>query len=213
MTATKTASKSPIQRKLDYLTALVDHESTSAIEKAAAERARARLVKALQDAGPKVASSYQWEPRWAGEKYVRGEFKPTTEIAALIRAEIKVARALGKHKPQPGEVSVPDPIADAPVQIKIGVRVPHYGSIIVTVKNIPTEWGYGEYGVDIYDRPCTAPSPALCKLGEALKSLANQWNYDNSDSSSDYFDTNYYLSVNDETGHGIDFIPARYRYQ
>lgn len=214
MTATTTA-KSSTQRKLAHLTALIDHPGTPEVEVKAAGAMRAKLVKALQAAGEEAARSYTWEPRWAGAKYNRDEWLSTVEIAALIRAELKIARALAKYKAQPGEVAIPDPVADviaaAPAQIRFGVRVPHYGSISVKVKNIPAGWGYGMYGEDyMTGEPCEAPSPALYKLGAALKTLASQWNYDNSDSMTDHFDTRYYLNVTDEGGLGIEHMPYRY---
>jgi len=38
------------------------------------------------------------------------------------------------------------------------------------------------------------------QFGKMLRTLCNQWNYDKSDSSTDYFDTNYYLQVSSPTG-------------
>ena len=212
-TAVKTPSPSLIARKISAVTALIDRASTPQ-EKAAAEgrrdKLRETLAAALATAQP---AGYSWEPRWSGSKYVRGESLSTVQIAALIRAEIKVARALGKVKAKPGEVALPDPVADAPAQIKIGVRVPHYGSIDVTVKNIPRDWGYDPQGAqDIYRNPCEGPTRALYELGEALCDLAGAWNYDNSDAMTDHFDTRYYLHVQDEHGKSIKTMPSRMKY-
>jgi hypothetical protein len=213
-TATRVPSSSVIQRKIAALTELAARAATPQ-EKDAAEGRLARfreLLEAALDTAQQRAG-FSWEPRWAGSKYVRGEFLSTVQIAALIRAEVKVARALGKVKAQPGEVAVPDPVADAPAQIRIGIRVPRYGSIHVTVKNIPRDWGYDPEGSeDVYRQPCEGPSRALYELGEALDDLAGAWNYDNSDAMTDYFDTRYYLRVTDEDGRSIDRMPSRMKY-
>ncbi len=38
------------------------------------------------------------------------------------------------------------------------------------------------------------------QFGKTLRSIANQWNYDNSDSYSDYYEYNYFLTVTTESG-------------
>jgi hypothetical protein len=124
---------------------------------------------------------------------------------------------MAKYAPQAGEVAVPDPVTDAiasaPAGIRFGVRILHYGSIAITVKNVPAEWGYGQYGEDVHHQPCEGPSPALHKLGEALNELGNQWNYDDSDIMTDYFNRGYYLNVYDEKSHNIGRVPSSYRYR
>lgn len=214
-TATKTPSPSLIQRKIDAMTALISRDSTPQGEKDAARDRQAKLRELLAAAldTAQQQSGYSWEPRWSGSKYVRGQYLSTVEIAALIRAEIKVARTLGKVKAKPGEIALPDPVTDAPAQVKIGVRVPHYGSIEVTVKNVPRDWGYDpQGGRDVYGEPCKSPTRALYELGEALCDLAGAWNYDNSDAMTDYFDTGYYLHIQDEQGYSIKFMPSRMKY-
>jgi hypothetical protein len=215
VTATKTRSKSVIAKKLDHLNALINHAGTTAIEAEVAKAARAKLVKALQQAGEQPGSEpgFTWEPRWAGALWEHGRYRGTTEIAALIRAAIKVARQMAKYRPQPGEVAIPDPfdpIAKAPAGIRYGVRKRSEGSITVQVMNIPADWGYGPYG-DGYNETSQAPSPALCELGEALNSLAGQWNFNDSDSQSDHFHYGYGVSVTDEQRHPIDRMPPAYR--
>ena len=48
------------------------------------------------------------------------------------------------------------------------------------------------------------PRERYTELGKqfwhTLKTLCNQWNYDKSDTQTDYFDTNYYLTVTTESG-------------
>lgn len=212
--ATKTR-RPAAQRKLDHLNQLIAHPATPAAEVAAAKDIRARLTEALKSAPPAVG--ILWEPRWAGEKYQPGRYLPNAEITALIRAGIKVARQMAKYAPQAGEVAIPDPVTDAiasaPAGIRFGVRILHYGSIAITVKNVPAEWGYGQYGEDVHHQPCEGPSPALYKLGEALNALGNQWNYDDSDAMVDYFNVGYYLNVRDEKGRNIGRAPLAYRYR
>lgn len=213
-TATKTPSPSFIARKIAAMTALIDHASTPQGEKDAAEGRRAQFREALAAALATQGTGYSWAPRWAGAKFVRGEYLSSARVAALIRAEIKVARLLGKVQATPGEVALPDPVADAPAQIKFGARVNREGSITVWVKNVPPEWGYApDARRDIYNRPCEGPTVALYRLGWALADLANQWNYDNSDSQVDYFDRGYCLTVKDaDRGYSIDFDPEHVRW-
>lgn len=215
MMTAKAAGRTAIERKLEYLTALISHAGTTEVEVKAAKSARARLAGALEAAAPGPAN--QWEPRWTGEKYQPGRYLPGTEITALIRAEIKVARALAKYAAQPGEVAIPDPvtgpIAAAPPGIRFGARILHHGSIAITVENVPAEWGYGTYGEDFHGNPCEAPSPALYELGVALDTLGNQWNYDDSDPQVDHFNRGYYLNVYDEAGRNIGYVPSSYRYR
>jgi hypothetical protein len=182
--------------KIKILESLVEQGATAG-ERDAAERMLARYrAKAETE-----AAEYVWTPNWAGAKYDRGQSLSTVEIAALIRADIKMAIKVAKAASAPGAVAVYDAFAVLPAGIKIGVKVPHYGAITITVKNIPGEWGF-EMGEYYPGEPQKMPTRALCDLGCELAEIGNAYNYDNSDTQSDHFDRRYYLNVYAENGVG-----------
>ena len=136
---------------------------------------------------------YRLPEVWYGAKYNRS--LNLVQIAALLRAEIKVSRFLGALPPD-GTLAVPDPVADAPAGIKVSVTSSYKGrgSIRITVKNVPKDWGWCR-GVDYRDPWETErwlPTQALQNLLDALESLRQAYNYDGSDAMVDHFDTNYY---------------------
>ena len=165
---------SQISAKITYCEALAAEDSGATDdERRAAQRMAEKLGKLLNEAEPET---YKWAPRWQGVKYEPGKFYSTTEIAAMIRAEIKVARAAAKAaakaKPAGTEITVSDPIAQAPASIKIGARVPHYGSIDIWVKGIPADWY--ETGTDDWGHDREYPTAQLVELGVALRQLGLQ---------------------------------------
>ena len=194
--------RSAIEKKMDRCQAIIDRPTTSDAERAAAQRGIKRLAALLAAAEPERPV---WEPRWQGGKYQdTRHIYGMAEINKLIRADIKLARQLGKITADPGALAIADPIGEAPEQIKITVNSPHYGSINVVVRNIPHGWGYIQRPDGIGGQMVDRPSDDLVRLGLALRALAGEYNYDNSDSMTDYFDTRFYLSVQDEHGVPID---------
>jgi hypothetical protein len=194
--------RSAIDKKMARCQAIIDRPTTSDTERDAAARAMKRLAALRAVAEPARPA---WEPNWQGTKYQDTKhIFGMALINKLIRADIKLARQLGRIKADPGAVAIADPVGEAPEQIKITVKSPHYGSITVTVRNIPQDWGYcprpNGIGTGMHD----GPSDDLVRLGIALRAMANEYNYDNSDSMVDHFDTRYYLSVQDEHGVSID---------
>jgi hypothetical protein len=105
------------------------------------------------------------------------------EIAKRLRKEIKAMQKMGLY-----------------AGMKVSVRIERYSggqSLSVTIKSWDGEllnpaWIAADpdyrYEVDKW-------TPRVCKALEVLKRLANQWNYNNSDSQVDYFDVNYYTHV------------------
>ena len=82
-------------------------------------------------------------------------------------------------------------------EIKISIRQPHYGSVHITLSNIPQEWGW-TWATDErypYEAERWQPTAALKAMCRELDALANAYNYDNSEVETDYFDRRYYLSV------------------
>ncbi|MFD4356827.1 hypothetical protein ACFWPX_30045 [Nocardia sp. NPDC058518] len=194
------AAKNRTADRIKHLRALIDHDRTPEHERAAAaamlERIRANNPATTGDHDPYAGGPYA---RTYGEKYNHlPKYASTVEIAKVIRAEIKFARKTAKATTTTGDIKAFDPIGDAPDPITYGVRVPHHGSINVTVKNIPSEWG------DVREtrngHEADYPTEALRTLGHALRDVMSAYNHDGSDSQTDYFDVRFYGFVVDECG-------------
>ncbi|MBO2461611.1 hypothetical protein [Actinomadura violacea] len=215
-----------LSHRIDALTQIIDRPTTREEERDAARRALLRLRAKEKEQWEEAAQSsgyYQRPDGWAGAKYEPGKFMGATELAAAIRKDIALARKLGKQsrKAQAGAlvksgvVAVPyaDPIGDAPDFIRIFVRRNIYSggrSIDITIKNVPADWwvtktAYWDDNVKYKDA-----GPELAALGQALKDLANAYNYDRSDIQTDYFDVNFYLHVVAD-GHGEGDYPQHFK--
>lgn len=194
--------RSAIEKKMDRCRAIIDRPTTSEAERDAAKRGMKRLAGLLAAAEPERRA---WEPHWQGAKYqdTRHIFG-MAEINKLIRADIKLARQLGRIKGDPGALAIADPIGEAPECIKITVNSPYYGSINIVVRGVPHGWGYVERPDGIGGALVDRPSDDLVRLGIALRALGSEYNYDNSDAMTDYYDTRFYLHVGDEHGVSID---------
>jgi hypothetical protein len=203
-----------INARLMYLTALIDHPRTPAHERDAARRAYQRLLAKHQNAGNEPAptpdtdadsnnTAYAYPRRAYGLKYHLARDLTTTQIAKLIRTDIKLARkAAQQTAAEPAALKTVDPIGDAPAQITFSVRSQYYSggsSIDITIKNIPEAWGWTAED-DHFGRSRKVPTPELRALAQELKALHRAYNYDGSDITTDYFDVNYYGSVTDENG-------------
>jgi hypothetical protein len=143
MTATTTRRQS----RIDHLRALIDHPRTGENERQAAIAMLERALANSETATTKERSQYA---RVYGDKY---DFSlSTTQIAARIREEIKVARKLAKKSGDTGEIKLVDVIGDAPAEIKFSVRTQYFSgdsSIDIYLKNIPEDWGWvREYDED-----------------------------------------------------------------
>lgn len=191
-----------IRARITALEALADpnRKSTPEHERAAAERMLDKYRKLLaEQAGEVHTSRYS---RWYGERYAETKSLRLTEIAKLIRAEVKLARKLAKLPTAPGALKLADAIGDAPAEIKISVRTEYYsggGAINVSLSGIPQEWGW-EMREDRYGYVCEMPTPALKALAEAIKAIMNSYNYDGSDTMTDYFDVRFYGHVSANGG-------------
>jgi hypothetical protein len=177
--------------------ALADHPNTPEHEAAAAKRYLTRLLaRTAADAASKQGGIHQYsrEDRlhFIGEKY---DSKLTmTEIAKRIREEIKLARKYGAADTAPGTLATIDPIGAAPAGIKFSVRQPHYGSIVITLKNLPADWAWTR-GVNRQGAPAPVDTEALKALKAELRLVLSAYNYDGSDIYTDHFDVNFYGSV------------------
>jgi hypothetical protein len=189
-----------IRDKIKALEALADpsRKSTPEPERAAASRMLDRFRRKLAEVTG-TTRGFQ-DRRWYGGKYADTQELRLTDIAKLIRAEVKVARKVAKMTAKPGALKVADPIGDAPTEIKVSIRTEYYsggGSINVSLSNIPDEWGWtkepydGYHGQDFRN----VPTEALRTFARAIKDVMDSYNYDGSDITTDYFDKRFYGGV------------------
>lgn len=193
-----------IRAKIRALETLADPSRTSTPEheRAAANRMLDRFRNLLAE---HTKGSGYTDRRWYGGRYANTSDLDLTDIAKLIRAEVKLARKIAKMTATPGAMKIADPIGDAPTAIKVSVRTQYYsggGSINVRLSNIPAEWGWVEEPDDShYDRrPRKVATPALKAFARAIKDVMNAYNYDGSDLMTDYFDKRFYGHVTDDEG-------------
>lgn len=192
--------RSTIDRQLAYCQAIIDRPTTSNAERMAAESAKERLAKLKAKAEPE----WTWTPRFEGGKYQATKHLYGADLTALIRREIALRRKLGKIGAEPGALAVPDPIGDAPEQIKITVSYPRGSAIRITVRNIPEDWGYCPRPKGINHEMSPGPSDDLLRLGIALRELADDYNMDDSDAMTDHYHNRFYLNVYDTSHQSID---------
>jgi hypothetical protein len=208
--ATEPAAK--LRQKIGYLNTLISDARTPAGEREAAERARARIATALAKAEP--AQAAQWETWFKGARYEEtSHLAANGQLTKLIRADLKMAVKAAKAAGAPGTVALPgDPFATMPASVKFSVTTPHYGSVHIRITGIPGDWGYRTE----MDRPYPGENriyrEALARLSEAVHDIANAYNYDNSDTMTDYFCKRYYLSVVDGSGCSLPQSMS-YRYE
>lgn len=122
--------------------------------------------------------------KFTGEKYPDHKETDIKDIAVLIRAELKAI---------PG--------------LKVSVKIERYSmgqSMHICIKETGFKIcpeAYIKYAKDGYpqimaDNRPERYTPEAVALKDKIEAIANQYNYDNSDSQTDYFDVNYYLYVN-----------------
>lgn len=204
-TQTKKPLNSRMQRKIAHLQRLIAHERTSVEERDAATRALRRIndAYAITPAEQPVGTRAELTRNpgaWTGEKYESARSLTLTEIAKRIRADLKLARKVGRASAaKDGDVAILDPIGDAPREITFSVRTSYYsggGSIDVTVKNVPEGWGWTWAEDQSYrDGRVRVATPAMAALRQEVERIHSAYNYDNSDSQTDYFERRYYGSV------------------
>ena len=185
-------------RKLELLRTLIDHPRTGEEGREAARRMLARLAEKCAEEG----STVRPDSRWYGAKYDHEHRLSTTDIAKLIRQDIKLARKVAKMAAAPGSLAVADPIADAPAEVKFSVRSQYFSggsSIDIHICGIPQAWGW-ETREDRYGYMTEMATPALAALAREIKSIMDAYNHDGSDIQSDYFDVRFYGSVYNEGG-------------
>ncbi|MEU0237621.1 hypothetical protein ABZ234_08015 [Nocardiopsis sp. NPDC006198] len=157
------------------------------------------LAKTTPHGADTAAAMYQ---RTYGAKYGQTNGLSAAGIAALVRADIRLALKVAKAFPAPGAVAVADPFATFPKGLKITVRKDTFSggrSIDIIVRNIPAEWGWTQE-TDPWGDPREVPTPALSALARELKAILQAYNYDGSDRLTDYYDVNFYGHVTTECG-------------
>ncbi|MFH8805282.1 hypothetical protein ACH4F6_38035 [Streptomyces sp. NPDC017936] len=185
-------------KKIKLLQALIDHPRTGDNEREAARLMLGRLLTKAGEAHgitPEQAAGGWTDRRTYGAKYDRN--LSTVQIAALVRAQIKLARKLAKQSAgEDGAVKLPDPIGDAPAEIKFSVRSERFAggsSIDISILNEPKGWAWEIREQHGY--PMEMATPAMRALVDELAGLLRAYNYDGSDITTDYFDVNFYGSV------------------
>lgn len=116
-----------------------------------------------------------------GSKYNEVQHQPVTAIAKLMRADVKAAIK-----------------ADKMPNVKVSVKCRHYNCIDISIIDSK---GLEMHNLN-FDYRAHFQSPEaqrLTEIGEqvqtVLKEIHDSYNYDHSDSMTDYFDVNYYGSV------------------
>ncbi len=191
---------------------LVFHPRTGAEERNAAERMLDRAIAAAQAKGQitkkdgdnaAVWHGYRLPEIRYGARYEQVKKLSTTEIAKLIRADIKLARKVETKlgTATGAEIAMVDSLAalaTMPKCIKVSVRSEYFsgGSAIrVRVYNLPEKgWGYVRE-TDRWGQPQRVPGPELSAILTALKEIHGAYNFDGSDAMVDYYHVNYYGQV------------------
>lgn len=127
-----------------------------------------------------------------GSKCAETEGKSTTELAAMIRADIKAAR---KDKSTV--------IGRAPECVKFSIRSEYFsgGSAInIRIVGAPDSWYEDRFNERYGMMDYRQPTDELTALAGALKAVMNSYNYDGSEIQADYFNVRFYGSVYNEGG-------------
>jgi hypothetical protein len=214
ITDPKVQPKDRAMKKVWLLENLIFHAKTGAGEKAAAERMLDRAIETARKNGQVSAATgddpsagvwygYRLPEIWYGEKYEEVKNLSTTEIAARIRADIKLARKVEAKlgAPAGAEVAVVDglgALAAMPKTIKVSVTRDYFSggsSIDVRIYNLPEKgWGYVRE-TDNWGQPRWVPNAELRGIIKALETIHGWYNFDGSDAMVDYFNVNYYGGV------------------
>lgn len=192
---TVTTDRIKLQARIERVRAIVDHPRTNEHLRAVAahklEKLRAQLGEANASRPGRSAANI-----WYGAKYDHSYTLRTTDIAKLIREEIKLARKLAKDTGG-STPAVIDPIGDAPASIKFSVRSQYFsgGSAIdIRLSGVPQSWGW-EKRKDEWGRERWMYTPAMKALMDELKKVMAAYNHDGSDIMTDYSDVRFYGSV------------------
>ncbi|MFD4180680.1 hypothetical protein [Rhodococcus sp. NPDC058514] len=157
------------------LRTLIEHPRTGESERAAAQRMLDRILdksRIRHDPGDRMYGARHDRP---------GRHAGLSSIADMIRDDIALARAVSSAETSPGRVAVKDPIGDAPAEIRFVVETPHEAGIVITIDDVPPDWGWvSEGGI-------AAVSPPLRALAAELAEIMNGYNRDGADIEKRFF--------------------------
>jgi len=200
------------QSRISHLKDFIAHPGTSAEERDSGQRMLDRLMAkgAVEPEFERNPDHYDEQGRWLGSYQGRAygskastEYAPATQIAKWMRADIKVAHKFANAPAEnAGGVAIPSGFSGIPKDIRITVRTESgsmYSSISIFVRNISPAWGWytapvrGVYD-DEWELKKTA-TPELLRLVRELEEIHWAYNWDGSDTMTDYFDVRYYGGV------------------
>jgi len=163
--------------RIARLRALIDHPNTGDGERAAAQRMLDRiLVKSGSEARSTVAG------RVYGARFARaGRHADLERIVEMIREDIVFARTLSVSESST-ELVLVNPIRDAPSDIYYSVEAPYYLRIVITLENVPREWGWV---VDVWGLENI--SPKLQALVDELAEILEDYNCGGTDVGKRFF--------------------------
>lgn len=125
---------------------------------------------------------------WKGGRYDETKGMPTSEIAALMRQDIKGAIKNGELPPM--DVSVAMDNSRTSSSINITVRRLKHGIPLATREYVEL---LGEDGQEkIVGRNVEVRTPEAREILRRLQAIHDRYNFDNSDPQSDYFNVRYY---------------------
>lgn len=194
-----------ITNRLRFLEQLFNHPKTSEAEKASAKAAIQRIknnpanADLFKQAAEDVPGLWNNPNMFVGGRYQRGQ--DIKDIAATLRKEFRAARKYAARTTASGDIglAVIDPIGDIPESFKISVRIDRFSggqSIDIAVTNVPKEDGeWFTYEEDMWREMRLVPTRRLKDLIGALEDALDAFNYDGSDTQTDYFNVNFYGHV------------------
>lgn len=195
------ATATKAQKKIKLLNVLINHPRTGEAERDAARRMVQRVLAKASAEGIQIAVSGYVDRRTYGAKYDHAQTMDISDIARLIREDIKLARKVAKKTAEPGALATIDALGNAPAQVKFGVRISRFSggcALDIKIKNVPADW-WTERTDDRGDAGKFA-TPALKALAAELRSIMDAYNHDGSDLLTDYFDVRFYGHVLSEEG-------------
>ncbi|MEV6061731.1 hypothetical protein ACIGO9_26005 [Nocardia asteroides] len=166
--------------RITRLRALIEHDATGADERATAQRMLDRILrKSHGDHVTRAAAD-----RVYGARHDRpGRHASTASIVESVRDDIAFARTFAVVG-GPGELTVHSPLAAAPAALTVSVSTPFADQIVVTIDDIPQDWGWES---DEYDR--IAASEDLRRLAAELAEIIDSYNHDGADVGPRFFRT------------------------
>ena len=112
-----------------------------------------------------------------------GRHATTASIVESVRDDIAFARGFAPAG-APGEVTVHSPLAAAPPELTVAVTTPFADQIVVTITDIPPDWGWEP---DEFER--IVATEDLRGLADELADIIDAYNHDGTDVGPRFFRT------------------------